>query len=122
MSDDINQLVQAASTSLFSPESLDDIRCRLSFIEASECNCGEGPHENAIHDLIKDDVPVLFHVIHCLAAELEAARAEVERLRARCEPQVYVTTPPCSEYGEGTRGEVRHPIGRCGDPNCGGDW
>lgn len=122
MSDDINQLVQAASTSLFSPESLDDIRCRLSFIEASECNCGEGPHENAIHDLIEDDVPVLFHVIHCLAAELEAARAEVERLRARCEPQVYVTTPPCSEYGEGTRGEVRHPIGRCGDPNCGGDW
>lgn len=82
MSDDINQLVQAASTSLFSPESLDDIRCRLSFIEASECNCGEGPHENAIHDLIKDDVPVLFHVIHCLAAELEAARAEVERLQA----------------------------------------
>lgn len=47
MSDDINQLVQAASTSLFSPESLDDIRCRLSFIEASECNCGTGPHEDA---------------------------------------------------------------------------
>lgn len=87
MSDDINQLVQAASTSLFSPESLDDIRCRLSFIEASECNCGEGPHENAIHDLIKDDVPVLFHVIHCLAAELEAARAEVERLRGETSRQ-----------------------------------
>lgn len=80
MSDDINQLVQAASTSLFSPESLDDIRCRLSFIEASECNCVEGPHENALHDLVRDDVPVLLKVVDQLAAELKTTRAQLRQV------------------------------------------
>lgn len=66
----IDDLVQASSDSLFAPETLEDIRCRLSFIAASECNCPEGPHENALHDLADDDVPVLLRVIEQMAAEI----------------------------------------------------
>lgn len=68
MSTQIDALVQAASDSLFAPETLDDIRQRLVFIQASECNCGDSPHENALHDLVDDDVPVLLRVIEQLTA------------------------------------------------------
>lgn len=73
----IDELIQASSDSLFAPETLEDIRCRLSFIEASECNCNEGPHENALHDLADDDVPVLLRVV-------EKQAADIERLKVAC--------------------------------------
>lgn len=106
MSDDVadraDVIVQGCSDSIFAPESLADIKCRLSFIEASECNCVEGPHENALHDLVRDDVPVLLKVVDQLAAELKTTRAQLAALQ-KPKPE-------------------KHPIGRCGDPSCGGDW
>lgn len=77
---DANQLIQASSDSIFSPESLADIACRLSFIEASECNCVEGPHENALHDLARDDVPVLLKAVDRLDAELKTTRAQLRQV------------------------------------------
>lgn len=62
--------------SIFAPETLQDVKCRLSFIAASECNCNDSPHENAIHDLAHDDVPVLLALI-------EQQAAEIQRLRTR---------------------------------------
>lgn len=61
--------------SIFAPETLQDVKCRLSFIEASECNCAEGPHENAIHDLAHHDVPVLLKVIEHMAEASTNIRA-----------------------------------------------
>lgn len=62
----IDDLVQSCGDSMFAPGSLDDIRRRLAFIESSECECDTTPHENAIHDLVHDDVPVLLRVIEKL--------------------------------------------------------
>jgi len=62
----IDDLIQSCGDSMFAPESLDDIRRRLAFIESSECECDTTPHENAIHDLAFDDVPVLLRVIEKL--------------------------------------------------------
>lgn len=70
----VDGLIQAVGDSLFAPETLEDIRCRLSFIAASECNCIEGPHENALHDLAHDDVPVLLQVIERLDGRLQKLR------------------------------------------------
>lgn len=67
----VDELVEASSYSLFAPATLQDIRNRLSFIAASECNCGDGIHENAVHDLIEDDVPVLLRVIEAQAEKIE---------------------------------------------------
>ena len=63
---DLDTLLQGCSTSLFKPESLDDVRDRLDYIEEHECNCNEGPHENALHDLAHDDVPILLELISLL--------------------------------------------------------
>lgn len=49
--------------SIFAPESLQDIRDRLAFIEANECDCDETPHTSALHDLAHDDVPALLRVV-----------------------------------------------------------
>lgn len=65
--------------SIWAPESLQQVRDRLEFIGAHECDCGETPHESALHDLAHDDVPVLLKVI-------ERQATEVERLRARLGP------------------------------------
>lgn len=67
--------------SIFAPETLRDIECRLSFIEASECNCNDSPHENAIHDLAHTDVPALLLAIKQQAAENSALRDELEALQ-----------------------------------------
>ncbi|NOR03669.1 hypothetical protein HGK72_26825 [Mycolicibacterium fortuitum] len=67
--------------SIWAPESLQQVRGRLEFIDAHECDCGETPHESALHDLAHDDVPVLLKVI-------ERQATEVERLRS------YKSLPP----------------------------
>lgn len=69
--DPVDELVEASSYSLFAPATLQDIRNRLSCIAASECDCGESPHENAVHDLIADDVPVLLRVIEKQAEKIK---------------------------------------------------
>lgn len=105
MSDDVadrvDVIVQGCSDSIFAPESLADIKCRLSFIEASECNCVEGPHENALHDLVCDDVPVLLKVVDQLAAELKNTRAQLAAVR---ELHFYVLDF-CDEYVCGSCGQ-----------------
>lgn len=68
---DVDELVRAASHSLFKPESLQDVRDRLARIDASPCRCADTPHENALHDLANDDVPVLLKVVDQLALEVE---------------------------------------------------
>lgn len=89
MSDDsadrADVIVQECSDSIFAPGSLADIKCRLSFIEASECNCVEGPHENALHDLVRDDVPVLLKVVDQLDAELKTTRAQLRQVARQLE-------------------------------------
>ncbi|MBP3087014.1 hypothetical protein [Mycolicibacterium fortuitum] len=67
--------------SIWAPESLQQVRDRLEFIDAHECDCGETPHESALHDLAHDDVPALLKVIERQAAEVERLRATVERVR-----------------------------------------
>jgi hypothetical protein len=66
MNDNIDDAIRSAGDSLFSPETLDDITARLALIAHSECNCGTTPHENALHDLAVDDVPVLLRVVERL--------------------------------------------------------
>lgn len=83
MSDTVGDALYAASDySLFGPTSLEDIRCRLSFIAASECNCVEGPHENAIHDLAADDAPAMLNVLE----QADATLKQVRHLHRRVHP------------------------------------
>lgn len=63
--------------SIWAPESLQQVRGRLEFIDAHECDCGETPHESALHDLAHDDVPVLLKVIERQATEVERLREAV---------------------------------------------
>lgn len=67
--------------SLFSPSTLQEVRDRLEYIDAHECDCGETPHEDALHDLAHDDVPALLRVIEHQAAEIERLRAGIARVR-----------------------------------------
>lgn len=62
--------------SIFGPESLQDIRDRLTFIKDHGCPCVESPHLNALHDLAHDDVPALLVVLAQLAAKVELLRRE----------------------------------------------
>lgn len=80
MTNEIDGLIQEAGDSLFAPEKLEDIRCRLSFVAASECNCDETPHENALHDLAHDDVPVLLSVIDRLTRPAITTVEELDAL------------------------------------------
>lgn len=88
MSKAIDEALYAASDySLFGPESLEDIRCRLSFIEASECNCDEGPHENALHDLAHDDVPALLVLLNRLSELTRRLEQGARRYRLEGRPE-----------------------------------
>ncbi|QFG09090.1 hypothetical protein I5J49_gp62 [Mycobacterium phage ThulaThula] len=78
MSDQVDQMLEShkfsPDGSIWAPESLQEVRDRLEFIDAHECHCDESPHENALHDLANDDVPVLLKVIETLGAEVERLR------------------------------------------------
>ncbi|MFN6543519.1 hypothetical protein [Mycolicibacterium nivoides] len=67
--------------SLFSPATLQEVRDRLEYIDAHECDCGETPHEDALHDLAHDDVPALLQVIEQLAPRRVETAAELDALR-----------------------------------------
>ena len=69
--------------SIFSPESLQEIRDRLAHIEASECDCDESPHLDALHDVARDDVPVLLALVDQLAGEVDRLRREQVEFTAR---------------------------------------
>lgn len=115
MTNDVGDALYAASDySLFGPTSLEDIRCRLSFIAASECNCVEGPHENALHDLAVDDAPAMLKVLE----QADVAMKQVRNLHRRVHP-VFVWSEgalridePCPECN-GKAGV--HPCGCWGD-------
>lgn len=64
MSDTADELLESHKLSpdgsLFSPATLQEVRDRLEYIDAHECNCCDSPHEDALHDLAHDDVPTDF--------------------------------------------------------------
>lgn len=70
MSDTADELLEShkfsPDGSIWAPETLKQVRDRLEYIDAHECDCGETPHEDALHDLARDDVPVLLRVIEQL--------------------------------------------------------
>lgn len=69
--------------SIWAPETLKQVQDRLEYIDAHECDCGETPHEDALHDLAHDDVPVLLKVIESLAPRIIETPADLDRLPAR---------------------------------------
>lgn len=75
-----DDLIQASGDSLFSPEKLQDVCDRLEYIDAHECDCGETPHEDALHDLAHDDVPVLLRVIERLAPQCIETAEELDQV------------------------------------------
>jgi hypothetical protein len=42
--------------SMFAPMSIEEVESRLADIKEYSCDCGDSPHENALHDLAADDV------------------------------------------------------------------
>lgn len=90
MSDNTDELLEShkfsPDGSLFSPVTLQEVRDRLEYIDAHECNCCDSPHEDALHDLAHDDVPVLLKVIEQQATEVERLRHE---LTERYDPDVW---------------------------------
>lgn len=60
-------LAERADGSLFAPHSMQHVRERLAHIDRTPCMCSDSSHENALHDLARDDVPELLHVIEALA-------------------------------------------------------
>lgn len=69
--------------SIWAPETLQQVRDRLEYIDAHECDCDEMPHSNALHDLAHDDVPVLLKVIESLAPRIIETPGDLDRLPAR---------------------------------------
>lgn len=65
--------------SIWAPETLQEVRDRLSRIKAAGCPCLESDHLNALHDLAHDDVPVLLQLIERQAEALERVRALTAR-------------------------------------------
>lgn len=82
-----DELLQAhhldPDVSLFSPETLQEVRDRLEYIEEHECDCGETPHESALHDLAHEDVPALLHVIERLTPRTITTPQDLDRVAAR---------------------------------------
>jgi hypothetical protein len=71
-----DEVIEDCGDSIFAPESLDDVRARLASIEETGCPCLEGDHQNALHDLAHDDVPVLLRAIEQLSAKVERLAAD----------------------------------------------
>lgn len=65
---------------IWAPETLKQVRDRLEYIDAHECDCGETPHEDALHDLAHDDVPVLLKIIERLAPRRIETAADLDAL------------------------------------------
>lgn len=68
--------------SAYEPVDLEEIGLRLARtgaldqrFTASSCQCGDSPHENALHDLAADDVPAML-------AEIKALRDVIREVRA----------------------------------------
>lgn len=89
MSDQVDQMLEShkfsPDGSIWVPETLQQVRDRIEYIDAHECDCDELPHSNALHDLANDDVPVLLKVIEQQAAEVERLRGQVRQMRRQTE-------------------------------------
>lgn len=113
MSDQVNRMLEShkfsPDGSIWAPETLQQVRDRLEYIDAHECDCDESPHRNALHDLANDDVPVLLKVI-------EAQAAEHERLRGACKTLGGLLVSVNQMALDAT--SLHHLIGEDGD----GDW
>lgn len=53
----------AEDGSIFAPRALQEIRDRHTRASQSVCDCLDSDHENVLHDLATDDVPVLLRLI-----------------------------------------------------------
>lgn len=72
--------------SIFAPETLDEVRDRLDWIEATGCPCSDSEHLRSLHDLAHDDVPVLLKVIEQQAAAIDRVRALADRWTSAAGP------------------------------------
>ena len=90
MSDTADELLEAhkfsPEGSLWSPETLQEVRDRLERIDEYPCHCSTSEHVDALHDLANDDVRVLLKVIERQASEVERLRLE---LTERYDPDVW---------------------------------
>lgn len=59
----LSQWADSPDGSVFAPRSLQDIRDRLTRANQLACDCLDSDHENALHDLAHDDVPVLLRLV-----------------------------------------------------------
>ena len=65
------------NNSLFAPANLEQVKARLREALELPCDCNTTEHENAIHDLVHDDIPVLI-----------AAVEKLEQLRTILKPVI----------------------------------
>lgn len=77
MADETGDLFAAhidAGQSMFASQSLAEIEAHLAGLDRSDCRCSDSTHENAVHDLIHIDMPVLIAEVKRLRARLAAPR------------------------------------------------
>ena len=69
VADLLSEWADGPDGSIFAPRSLQDIRDRLARASQLTCDCLNSDHENALHDLASDDVPVLLRLVDLLCEE-----------------------------------------------------
>lgn len=64
----LNEWADGEDGSIFAPRAIDDVHSRIDIARVkTDCRCGDSSHENAIHDLVADHLPVLLRLIETLA-------------------------------------------------------
>lgn len=102
MSDTADELLEShkfsPEGSIWAPETLQQVRDRLEYIDAHECDCDELPHSSALHDLAHDDVPVLLRVIERMTPRSIETAAELNALPPESIIKTKGGTVACRHY------------------------